>query len=101
MEKFKKVIEWIVVSSENPQNVSLTMRGLMIAFIPTIMMLVPLVTTVFGIHLSITSESLTSIVNDIVSLSTIALTVVGTCISGYGLVRKIINQIYDTVHPTA
>ena len=37
METIKRIINWIVISSENPKKVSLTLRGLAATIIPTLL----------------------------------------------------------------
>jgi hypothetical protein len=93
----KKIINWVVVSSENPQNVSLTLRGILIGAIPVVISVVPTVAGLFGIHFTFTSENLSLIFNNIANLAGILLTIAGSCISGYGLMRKIVNSVYDLV----
>jgi hypothetical protein len=98
---FKKVVSWIVVSSENPSNVSLTLRGVLIASIPVVLNFAGIFIQIFGLHFQITSPQLTDIFNNVTNLVNISLVLVGTGISGYGALRKVINSIYDLVHPVA
>ncbi len=74
----KKFVNWIVYSSENPQNFSLTIKGAVATLLPVVIMLASqLGFTLDGINLE----------EYILSLITIATTIV-TLI---GLIRKMVN----------
>ena len=101
MDKVKKVVAWLVVSSENPENVSLALRGLLVSFIPVILNFAPFISNMFGLHFMITSETLTTIVTNVVNIVNLSLVMIGTAMAGYGAIRKLYNSLYDVVKSKA
>lgn len=82
---FKNFINWLIVSSENPSQLALTVKGAIIFAIPTIV-------GFFGLfHLELGGGDLTNLANSIGVIVESALTLVGAAIFVYGLARKILN----------
>lgn len=82
---FKKIIAWIVQSSEDPSQISLTLKGIIVTIIPWIV-------TITGVfHLLLSSAELSGIGAQIVILVQSGLSTIGTGIFLYGLIRKLIN----------
>jgi len=83
-EALKNLIAWIVVSSADPGEVSLTVKGALIAVIPTLM-------AVAGIaHINLGDGSvLTSLVDGIAQFIQAALTLVATVVIVVGAARKL------------
>lgn len=83
---FKKIVLWFVQSSENPSQMALTLKGIIITIIPWII-------TALGIfHVSVNSTDVANIGNSIITLVQATLTAVGAGIAVYGFIRKIINS---------
>ena len=83
-QALQKLIAWIVVSSADPDEVSLTVKGALVAVIPTLM-------AVAGIaHINLGDGSLlTSLVDALAELIQVTLTLVATAIAVWGITRKI------------
>lgn len=86
---FKSIISWILVSSENPQAVSLTVKGALLAIVPTLLWLAN-----FGWFQHLTPDLINVIINYVVVFVQDALYVISYSIMGYGIVRKIINTLF-------
>ena len=89
----KKILAWIFVSSENPQNVSLTIQATVVAVLPTVMIALHL------LNIPIPQNEIQAIVSLIEANAVIALQIVAAGVALYGGIRKIYNTIYDAVHP--
>lgn len=76
----KKFINWLVVSSANPDAVALTVKGALIAIIPTLLLLAQLA------HLNWSYDQLSQIIQQISVIISSGLIFVG-------LIRKIIITI--------
>lgn len=83
---FKKFIAWILVSSEDPQSVALTVKGAAVAAIPAILFIAGV-----GHFSGITSDALTQGISDFVTFLQYALYTIGAGVTFYGFVRKLIN----------
>jgi hypothetical protein len=83
-QALKNLIAWVVTSSADPSEVSLTVKGALIAVIPTLM-------AVAGIaHINLGDGSLlTSFVDALAQFIQIALTLVATAIAVWGAARKV------------
>ena len=79
-----KVWNWIVQSSANPQQVSLTVRGVLVGVIPFLMQFLPM----FGIHVSPDFNNIPDYVEAIVYYG---LTIVASVMTAYGFFRKVFN----------
>ena len=87
---FKAFVQWILVSSEDPQRVALTVKGLLVAGIPTIMWAFG----GFAFFQHLTPDVINLIINYIVIVVADSLTVVGYGMAIYGAIRKIINTFF-------
>lgn len=86
---FKKFINWLVQSSENPSQISLTVKGAIATTIPWLV--------TFGglFHLTaLTSANLTPLGVAIVAFIQATLSAIGAGIFLYGLARKLINTFF-------
>jgi hypothetical protein len=83
-QALKNLIAWVVTSSADPSEVSLTVKGALIAVIPTLM-------AVAGVaHINLGDGSLlTSFVDALAQFIQIALTLVATAIAVCGAARKV------------
>lgn len=81
----KTFLKWLFQSSENPSQIALTLKGVIVAAIPWI------VTVAGFFHVQVASTDIASIGNSIVILVQASLTAIGAGIAIYGFVRKLIN----------
>lgn len=79
-----KILDWLLASSADPQKVSLTLKGVLIGVIPTIIAFAGLT----GVTIP-DQEALTSIVNDGSMIVQILLGMVASAMTVWGLLRKI------------
>lgn len=86
---FKKVISWIVDSSANPSQVSLTLRGALVATIPTIMIIVHIS------NINVGQPQLTVGIDDVVAFVQNALALVATAMVVYGGARKVWYSVFS------
>ena len=94
MEIIKKIWNWLVVSSANPQKISLTVKGVIISLIPILL-------TLSGIaHLSITSDGITNIASLIANLIDVSFTIIASISIVYGIIRKIITGLEELLKKT-
>ena len=75
-----KILNWIVLSSENPEKVSMTVRGILLTWVAMALF----VSQFLGLDFSEAKASY--IVQDVTAL-------VGAVMLAVGLVRKIVNQL--------
>ena len=75
------------MSSQNPQEVSAMVKGLLLVAVPKIVLLSGL------LHLGITDQDIQPVVDGITVGTTLVLTLIGTLYALYGAVRKIKNKI--------
>lgn len=80
----KKIIHWFVVSSANPQDVALSVKGLLVAGTPFLVAVSGL------IHLPVDSSAFSVIINALVNVVADSLTLVGSAMVLVGIVRKVI-----------
>ena len=81
-----KIWNWIVKSSANASNWSLTIKGL-ITLVPTVVIFLNLV------HVPITSDQITNLLQAVVELVTAVGALAGAIAAVYGFVRKIVLTI--------
>jgi predicted histidine transporter YuiF (NhaC family) len=84
-QAFENAIKWLLVSSSDSEQVSLTIRGLLVGFIPAIMFAAGFA------HVNIGQDQLNELVNGIVSFIETLLTLIATAMTLFGLVRKLWN----------
>ena len=94
MKILKSIIKWLVVSSENPENVSLTLQATVVAFIPAIMIALHL------LNIPIGQNEVQNIIGLIEANLVVALQMIAAGIALFGGIRKIYNTIFDKVQPT-
>ena len=81
MELYKKIKNWLLYSSTDPEQIALTVKGLLIASVGSIVTF----TSLFGVNLS---QDL--VLQKIQS----AFIVVGSVVAMIGLVRKVLRTVY-------
>jgi hypothetical protein len=83
-QALKNLVAWIVVSSADPTEVSLTVKAALVAVIPTLM-------AVAGVaHINLGDGTvLTSLVDALVQFIQVALTLIATAMAVWGAVRKV------------
>jgi hypothetical protein len=87
MKSLNTLARWIVVSSANPAEISLTIKGVLIGIIPNAMLLVGLA------HLNVGQDQLTLLFDAVANLVQAVLTAVASVMTVYGLARKLWNTI--------
>jgi hypothetical protein len=94
-QALQKLIAWIVVSSADPNEVSLTVKGALVAVVPTLM-------AVAGFaHINLGDGSLlTSLVDGLAQVIQVALTLVATAMAVWGTVRKVYYLIVPKNGPS-
>lgn len=84
----EKTIQWLLLSSADPTKMSLAIKGILMGIIPVIVSLTGL-TGIAGVDAS----SLTIAVDAIASIVQVALTIVSSAMTLYGLIRKLWTTI--------
>jgi len=87
MNALENVLRWLLQSSADPNEVSLTIKGLLIGAIPVVMAVLGLA------HINLGQDQLTGIVDALVNVVQIALTLFSAVATLYGLVRKVWNTV--------
>lgn len=87
MDILKKAWNWLVISSEDPQKVALTAKGILTGVIPLIL----LISGNFGFSHALTQDTAGIAVNTIGDIITSGLGVVSLAMTIYGLFRKLKN----------
>jgi uncharacterized membrane protein len=82
MQSLKKVLDWVFLSSRDPQEVSLTVKGALLGAIPTIMYLAGVA------HMQVGTDTLTSVFDALASFVQALLTLIAAAATLYGAVRK-------------
>ena len=90
-EALQKIVAWIVVSSADPTEVSLTVKAALVAVLPMIMAVAGLA------HVNLGDNQLTTVTNAIVMFIQGALTCVAAAMALYGIIRK---RYYSAVSRT-
>lgn len=85
------VLNWVFMSSENPENVSLTIQAGFVAALPTIMIAFHL------LNIPVPQNTVQAIVSLIEANLVVALQMVAGGITLYAGARKIWNTIYDLI----
>lgn len=88
-EAWGKLVAWVVMSSANPQQVSLTIKGLAVTAVPAILTFMGFVHIGTGIDVYSLTSLFTSLANVVAAL----LTAVGLIMAFYGAARKVYNEI--------
>lgn len=79
----KKVFEWLVYSSENPENFSLTLKGAALTLLPVALLLAN------QLGLSLDGVNAEQFVLSVITVCTTAITLIGA-------IRKVINTFNGT-----
>lgn len=89
----KKVFNFIVWSSENPEKVSLTVRGVLLAIVPYLMYASEIACQVGDYCWAIEPNTLRLIAEDTATTIALALTAVAAVMTAYGAGRKVMRTI--------
>jgi uncharacterized membrane protein (GlpM family) len=81
------LVRWIVFSSEDPSEVSLTIKGVLVGVIPYVMILIGLT------HINVGQDQLSAIVDGVSTFVQDALMLVSAAITLFGFGRKLWNTI--------
>ena len=87
MKSLNTLARWIVVSSADPAEISLTIKGVLVGTIPTVMFAVGVA------HLGIGQDQLTALFDAVANLVQVLRTGVAAAMTVYGMVRKLWNTI--------
>jgi uncharacterized membrane protein len=87
MKTLNTLARWIVVSSTDPAEVSLTIKGILVGVVPAVIVLAGLA------NLNVGSDQLNALIDGFVMLVQALFTVVATCMTLYGMLRKLLNTI--------
>lgn len=87
MSWLNTLVRWIVISSQDPSEISLTIKGVLVGVIPYLMILIGLA------HLNVGQDQLSTIVDGACTLIQDALMLVSAVMTVYGLVRKVWTTI--------
>ncbi len=85
MKTLNNIAQWVVVSSTDPSKVSLTIKGILVGTIPTIMFMLGL------IHLNVGQEDLNVLIDSIAAIVQLVLSLIAVVMTTVGLIRKLIN----------
>jgi hypothetical protein len=89
-----KFFNWLLVSSNDPQEVSLTVKGVLLGAVPAIM-------SVAGVaHLNLGSDALTAFFDVVVGFVQNALAVVASVVALYGAIRKLWLTVFKGTSST-
>lgn len=83
----KKIIDWVLLSSADPRQMSLTIKGILVSLVPVIIAVLNLT----GVEMS--SEGLESVINTITAIVFLLGTVVSALMTIAGLMRKIVTTV--------
>jgi uncharacterized membrane protein (GlpM family) len=87
MSWLNTLARWIVVSSQSPSEISLTIKGVLVGVIPYLMILIGLT------HLNVGQDQLSALVDGACTLLQDALMLVSAVMTAYGLARKVWTTI--------
>jgi hypothetical protein len=83
MNAIENVLRWLLQSSANPNEVSLTVKGLLIGAVPVAMVFLGLA------HVNLGQDQLTAVVDAIVNVFQDGLMLISAGATLYGIVRKV------------
>lgn len=82
MDFLKNSVHWLVVSSADPNDLALTVKGALIAIIPEVLIAANL------FHFNVTNADLAALANAIFIAIQAGLTLIGATLAIVGLIRK-------------
>jgi len=83
MNAVENALRWLLQSSADPSEVSLTIKGLLIGVVPVLM-------TVLGLaHINLGQDQITGLVDGLVGFVQAALTLISAIATLWGILRKI------------
>ena len=87
MKALNAALKWLVTSSQDPARWSLTIKGILVGFVPVIITLAGLA------NIDIGSDKLSAIIDGVASLVQVLLALVATGMTAYGIARKLYNTV--------
>lgn len=92
-EAFQKVVVWLLISSSNPNEVSLTIKGVLLGLVPAAMTLFGAAHVVVGIPI-IDSQIVIDIINTAVGTLQAVLIAISAGVALLGAFRKLWNTVF-------
>lgn len=86
----KKIWNWVIYSSANAEEISLTVKGVLLGIVPAVIILGNLA------HVTFTSDQLTHIIDGIVAAIGAIGLIVSAIMTLYGLLRKLATTSLGT-----
>jgi hypothetical protein len=83
MTWFNTLVRWIVVSSNNPQEISLTIKGVLVGLVPYVMVFIGLA------HLNVGQDQLTGIIDGGATVLQDVLMLISAAMTFWGMARKV------------
>lgn len=80
---FNTLVRWVVVSSADPKEISLTIKGVLVGLVPYVMVLVGLA------HLNVGQDQLTTLIDGIADVIQYLLALISVSMTVVGMARKI------------
>ncbi len=90
MKLLKACLEWLVWSSANPQKLSLTVRGALLALVPTFLGIVSAACGFGVVCLGVDEQGLNQLVEGFVALVQAFFALIAAGVFLWGLIRKIV-----------
>ncbi len=88
-------LNWLLLSSNDPSQASLTFKGILLGGIPVIMSIVGFT------HLAVSQDMVSTIINEVALIVQDGLFVVAACMAFYGALRKLFNgvlSVWNAIH---
>ena len=83
----KKIFAWLILSSKNPQQVSLTIKGVLVGAVTYVVFFAGL------FHVTLSPSDLTSLIESVVQVIEMVLTLVSVITTAWGFARKIYTSL--------
>jgi len=87
------LLHWVLASSANPEEASLTIKGILVGAVPAAMFLIGLA------HVDIGSDQVNALVDSVAQFVESFLALVAAAITTYGIARKILISIFGLLKP--
>lgn len=89
----KKILNFIVYSSENPDKVSLTVKGVLLGLVPYIMYANEIACRVGDYCWNVEPNTLRLVAEDLATVIALGLTALASVMTAYGAGRKVMRTI--------
>lgn len=87
MKAFNTLVRWIVFSSANPAEASLTIKGILLGLVPVLLVAAGLT------HVNVGQEDLNNLIDGIAGLINALLTAISAIMITFGALRKLWRSI--------